>query len=70
MMAKTSDNILISDHVYLFLVVLFIFKLSRNHFSGHVYIFQVFLLIFKVGRKNLSDHVYLFLVVLVMCWVD
>ena len=47
----------LSDHVYLFLVVLLIFKVICNDLSDHVYIFHVVLLIFKVGRNNLSDHV-------------
>ena len=31
----------LSDHVYLFLVILLIFKVSRNKLSGHVYVFHV-----------------------------
>ena len=59
-----SQNL--SDHVYLFLVALLIFKVGRNNLSGHVYLFLVVLLLFQVGRNNLNDHVYLFLVVLLL----
>ena len=31
----------LSDHVYLFLVVLLIFNVGRNSLSGHVYVFHV-----------------------------
>ena len=31
----------VSDHVYLLLVVLLIFKIGRNNLSGHVYDFRV-----------------------------
>ena len=48
----------LSDHVYLFFVVLLTFKFSRNNLSGHVYIFHVVLLIYMVDRNNLRGHVY------------
>ena len=31
----------LSDHVYIFLVVLLTFKVGRNNVSGHVYVFHV-----------------------------
>ena len=31
----------LSDHVYLLLVVLLIFKIGRNNLTGHVYVFHV-----------------------------
>ena len=31
----------LSDHVYLFLVVLMILKVGRNNLSGHIYVFHV-----------------------------
>ena len=60
------DLVNIIPTLYLFLVVLLIFKVGRNNLRGHVYIFQVVLLIFKVGRNNLNDHVYIFLVILLI----
>ena len=54
----------VSDHVYLLLVVLLIFKIGRNNLSDHVYLLLVVLLIFKIGRNNLSGHVYDFRVIM------
>ena len=56
----------LSDQIYLFLVILIIFKVGRNNLSNHVYLFFVVLLIFKVSHNNLSGHVYIFLVVLLI----
>ena len=39
MIFKFCDNNL-SDHVYLFLVVLLIFKVGHNILCGHVYVFH------------------------------
>ena len=48
---KLSRNNL-SGHVYLFHVILLIFKVGRNNLSEHVNLFLVVLLIFWVGRNN------------------
>ena len=49
----------LSDHVYLFLVVLLMFKVGRNNLSGHCYVYHVVMTCYTstCQQQNKLDHI-------------